>query len=166
MSAPADWLVAGRVARAHGLDGSVHVSRPVGSLLALGVVVRVAGEEREIVRFAGTAARPIIRLAGCENREAAEALRGAELFAPRAQAPELAEDEWWAEDLVGCAVHDGPLAVGVVGELRGLPSCELLVVERGGGGGELLVPLVRDAVRAVDVAARSIDIDLAFLGEA
>ena len=30
---------------------------------------------------------------------------------------------------------------------------------------ELLVPLVRDAVRSVDVAARRIDVDLAFLGE-
>ena len=40
----------------------------------------------------------------------------------------------------------------------------MLEVEREGGG-ELLVPLVRDAVRSVDVAARRIDVDLAFLGE-
>jgi 16S rRNA processing protein RimM len=37
-------------------------------------------------------------------------------------------------------------------------------VERAGGR-ELLVPLVRDAVRDVDVAGRRIDVDLAFLGE-
>jgi len=45
-----------------------------------------------------------------------------------------------------------------------LPSCEALEVAREDGG-ELLVPMVRDAVRAVDVRARRIDIDLAFLGE-
>jgi ribosomal 30S subunit maturation factor RimM len=45
-----------------------------------------------------------------------------------------------------------------------LPSCEALEVARDGGG-DLLVPMVSDAVRAVDVGARRIDVDLAFLGE-
>jgi hypothetical protein len=34
-----------------------------------------------------------------------------------------------------------------------------------GDGPEFLVPLVRDAVRSVDVAAKRIDVDLAFLGD-
>ncbi len=46
-----------------------------------------------------------------------------------------------------------------------LPSCEALEVVRDDGGGELLVPMVRDAIRSVDVAARRIDVDLSFLGE-
>jgi 16S rRNA processing protein RimM len=79
----------------------------------------------------------------------------------------LEEDEWWPEQLEGCAVHDGAREVGVVRRLLGLPSCEVLeVVRPDGAGGELLVPLIRDAVRAVDVAGRRIDVDLAFLGEA
>ena len=45
-----------------------------------------------------------------------------------------------------------------------LPSCEVLEVERAGGG-ELLVPLVTDAVREVDLDRRAIDVDLRFLGE-
>jgi 16S rRNA processing protein RimM len=45
-----------------------------------------------------------------------------------------------------------------------LPSCEALEVVREDGG-ELLVPMVRDAIRGVDVAARRIDVDLSFLGE-
>jgi 16S rRNA processing protein RimM len=61
-------------------------------------------------------------------------------------------------------VVDGARAVGRVRALVALPSCEALAVERAGGG-ELLVPLVRDAVRDVDVAGRRIDVDLAFLGE-
>ena len=48
-------------------------------------------------------------------------------------------------------------------ELRALPSCEVLEVARDGRE-ELLVPLIRDAVRSVDVEARRIDVDLAFLG--
>jgi 16S rRNA processing protein RimM len=41
----------------------------------------------------------------------------------------------------------------------------VLQVTRAEGRPELLVPLVRDAVRAVDVANRQIDVDLRFLGE-
>jgi 16S rRNA processing protein RimM len=143
----------------------VHVSRARPELLALGRIVLVAGSEREIVRRAGTDARPIVRLEGCEDRDAAAALRGEELRASRAQASALEPDEWWAEDLEGCAVHDGARAVGTVTRLLALPSCEVLEVARSDREGALLVPLVRDAVRSVDVAARTIEIDLRFLGE-
>ena len=102
-----EWLAAGRVGRPHGLDGSFHVTRPRGALLALGSTVRVGDAEAEIVRRAGTDERPILRLAGHEDREAADALRGR----------------------------------------------------------DLLVPLVRDAVRSVDIAAGVVDVDLSFLGE-
>ncbi len=59
----------------------------------------------------------------------------------------------------------GRQRVGVVSRLLALPSCEVLEVQRPDRAGELLVPLVRDAVRAVDVERREIDIDLRFLGE-
>lgn len=159
-----DLLHAGRVGRPHGLDGSFHVTQPRAALLDAVDSLIVGDREEEIVRRAGTDTRPILRLASCTSRTAAEALRGSDLLVPRDVAPGLDEDEWWPEDLEGCTVHDGELEVGVVRELRALPSCEVLHVEREGRD-ELLVPLIRDAVRTVDVAARRIDVDLAFLGE-
>ena len=152
--------------RPHGLDGSFHVTRPDARLLASGTAVEVAGHATRIERRAGTDARPIVRLEGIAGRDAAEALRGRPLLAPRDALPPLGADEYWADELEGCAVVDGERPVGVVRRMRALPSCEVLEVERAGGTGELLVPLVRDAVRTVDVAARRIDVDLAFLGEA
>src|SRR6185312_12654424 len=136
------------------------------SLLELGTEIRLGEARREIVRLAGRDDRPIVRLEGCDHRDAAEALRGQELFVARAAAPELEEDEWWAADLEGCAVRDGDREVGVVARLLALPSCEVLEVTRAGEGPDLLVPLVRDAVRDVDVDGRVIDVDLQFLGEA
>jgi 16S rRNA processing protein RimM len=47
--------------------------------------------------------------------------------------------------------------------MRELPSVEVLEVIREGGE-ELLVPMVADAVRSIDVAARRVDVDLGFLG--
>ena len=164
-SGGAGRIVAGRVGRPHGLDGSFHVTGARAELLPAGAVVEVAGVSREIVRRAGTDQRPIVRLADCEARDAAEALRGQELRVARADVPDLAPDEYWAEELEGCEVRDGAVVVGVVRRLLALPSCEALEVAREGED-DLLVPLVRDAVRAVDPDARRVDVDLRFLGAA
>lgn len=159
------WLRAGTVGSPHGLDGSFHVVQPSPQLLMLGENVMISGTERKVTRRAGTDARPILRLDGCDDRDSARALRGAELLVARAHAPELEDDEWWAEDLEGCVVHDGGRRVGTVRRLLSLPSCEVLEVAREHGGADLLVPLVSDAVRSVDVEHGEIEIALRFLGE-
>ena len=154
MAAPVE---AGRVGRPHGLDGSFHVTRPLEGVFVTGMPMTVAGVAREVDRVAGTSEKPIIRLVGCGTRAEAEALRGEALLIPRDAAP-LDVGEWWADDLVGLRVVDDEREVGTVERVLALPSCEVLVV------GDLLVPLVDDAVRTVDVAAGVVDVDLGFLG--
>ena len=158
------WLRAGRVGRPHGLDGSFHVRDPNPPLLELGATVLVEGHELRIVRRAGDDQRPIVRLEGYESRAAVEQLGGQALMVQRSDAPELEDDEWWAEELEGCTVKDGERRVGVVRRLLALPSVDVLEVARSDDRGDLLVPLVKDAVRSVDVSAKQIDIDLQFLG--
>jgi 16S rRNA processing protein RimM len=171
---------AGRVGRAHGLDGSFYVTGARSRLLVLGAAVTFGERTAKIVRRAGTEEHPIVRLEEIGDRIGAEALRGLELTVELAAAPTLEEGEWWAQELEGCEVVDGERYVGKVVGLMELPSCEALEVrlvppegdrgsdEESGGGsaGELLVPMVRDAIRHVDPAGRRIDIDMAFLGEA
>jgi 16S rRNA processing protein RimM len=159
------WLRAGIVGRPHGLDGSFHVGNPVAGLLEVGVDVKIDGVTHRVDRLAGHDRRLILRLEASEGREAAEGLRGREILVSRAEAPALEDDEWWATDLEGCAVRDGDREVGVVARLLALPSCEVLEVTRQSGGPELLVPLIKDAVRDVDLEERVIDVDLRFLGE-
>jgi 16S rRNA processing protein RimM len=158
------WLSAGRVGRAHGLDGSFYVTRPRPALLEQGAPLRIGERDHEVVRRAGTDERPIVRVAGIDSREAVAAVRGCELLAPRAAAPALGDDEYWPEDLEGCAVTDGTTAVGVVRRMIGYPSVDVLEVSRDGAA-DLLVPMVRDAVRSVDIAGRRVDVSLAFMGE-
>jgi len=128
----------------------------------------VGGTERAIERLAGTAAKPIVRLSGCSSREQALALRGEPLLVPRETLP-LEADEFWASDLAGCTVVDGVREVGVVNRMIALPSCEALEVTQpaspAGTGGSLLIPMVKDAIRSIDVAARRIDVDMRFVGE-
>jgi 16S rRNA processing protein RimM len=132
------------------------VTRPSGDLLVGAETVIVHDRIRRVDRLAGTADRPIVRLEGCSSRADAEALRGADLLVP---APPLEEGEYWSHELVGCSVVDGTRVVGVVSRMVALPSCEALEV------GELLIPMVRDAIRSIDVEARRIDVNMDFVGE-
>jgi 16S rRNA processing protein RimM len=157
-------LSAGRVGRAHGLDGSFYVTRPKARLLTQGATVFLDGRALEIVRRAGTEQRPILRLAGVSGREAAEQLRGLELTVAAAQAPKLEEGEWWAHELEGCEVVDGTWVLGTVTRLMELPSCEALEVISRESGETVIVPMVRDAIRAVEPQQRRIVIDASFLG--
>ncbi len=147
-------VAAGRVGRAHGRDGSFYVDGPAGEL-AEGTVVRVAGVDRRVLRRAGTDARPLIRLEGLADREAATALRGEPLLLAGADAP-LEEGEFVVADLVGCQIE----GIGFVERVLDGPSCDLLEV----GEDRVLVPLVSDAVKRVDLEQRIIEIDRAFLG--
>ena len=110
-----------------------------------------------LTRRAGTREKPILRIEGCTSRDDAEALRGTELRVAADEAPALGEAEFWARDLEGCRVTDGDVEVGVVSRMIVLPSCEALEV------GDRLIPLVRDAIRSVDVEGRRIDVDLGFV---
>jgi 16S rRNA processing protein RimM len=69
LSDAARELPAGRVGRAHGLDGSFYVERP-GHELAEGTALTVAGRGVVIERRAGTDERPLGRLSGVADREA------------------------------------------------------------------------------------------------
>ncbi|MEA2483646.1 MAG: rRNA processing protein RimM [Thermoleophilaceae bacterium] len=145
---------AGRVGRAHGRDGSFYVSH-ADHALPVGTHLRIAGVDREVVRRAGTDDRPIIRLDGVDDREAAVALQGEVLLIDEGESP-LDEDEYLVSDLVGCEVP----GVGYVERVLDAPSCALLEVGHDG----ILIPLISDAVKQVDLERRVIEVDREFLG--
>lgn len=161
---PEPRIEAGRVGRPHGLDGSFYVTGARPRLLSQGASVWIDGQSMRIVAKRGLEERPIVRLEGVADRTAVEGLRGRTLAVERSQAPDLGEDEWWAEELEGCEVLDGERRVGSVRRMLELPSCEALEVVREESGDQpLLVPMVRDAIRKVDMAARTIDVDMSFV---
>jgi len=137
-----------KVGKPHGLDGSFHIEAP----LEEGETVTIGEREYTVAERKGSDSRPIVRLDGIDDRDAAEALRGETLDS--AHPEPLGEEEWHVEDLVGCRIE----GLGeVTGVLEGL-SCDVLEV-----GGEL-IPLVTDAVTRVDVENKVIEVDREFLG--
>jgi 16S rRNA processing protein RimM len=152
-SSPERLVTAGRVGRPHGLDGSFAVLAPAHGL-NLGTCLMVAGEQRTVDRRDGTDARPLIRLSGIGDRDAAAAIGGEALLVSEADTP-LEQGEWLAEDLIGCEVAD----LGTVAGVLAGPSCDVLELTGG-----VLVPLIADAVRSVDLDRRRIEVDSEFLG--
>jgi 16S rRNA processing protein RimM len=138
-----------KVGRPHGLDGSFHVDAP----LEEGQTVTIGEREFTVAERKGTDRRPIIRLEGIDDRDAAESLRGEILTTANGERA-TGNDEWLIEDLIGCRIEGLGMVTGV---LAGL-SCDVLDVE-----GEL-IPLVTDAVTKVDVVNKVIEIDREFLG--
>jgi 16S rRNA processing protein RimM len=138
---------AGRVGRAHGRDGSFYVDG-ADHPLPLDTAVVVGGDERRVVRRAGTDRRPLVRLSGIEAREDVVAVSGEPLLVDNT----LDAGEWLAASLVGREVRD----LGRVRRVLDGPSCSLLELEDG-----TLVPFVSDAVVSV---GEVIDVDREFLG--
>ena len=150
--------------RPHGTDGGFAVSEPTErvELLDPGRTVVLGDREMSVAVRRGTAERPIVVLEGVHDRAGAEALRGAEIAVPREAVDPLGEGEFLVDDLIGCRVVDGERPVGRVRDVLLLPSADALELELDGGD-EVVVPLIGDAVRAVDTGARRIDVDMRFV---
>jgi 16S rRNA processing protein RimM len=138
-------VTAGRVGKPHGLDGSFYVDGPAHSL-AEGTALVVGERSHTVERRAGTDERPLVRLSEVDDPRP---LRG-ELLLVEA---ELAEDEWLAADLIGCAVPGHGRVVRVFDG----PSCSVLELEDGA-----LVPFVSDAIHSVQPG--EIRVDEGFVG--
>jgi 16S rRNA processing protein RimM len=158
----------GRVAKPHGIRGELMIDVSTDSVdvrFAVGSVLFVTPRDGVARTMTVTAARPhagrlLVHLDGVPDRDTAEAMRGAVLTADVTELPPIADpDEFYDHELEGLPVVtvDGT-AVGTVREVAHGAGGELLVIDREGGG-EALVPFVRQIVPEVDVPGRRIVLD-------
>ena len=158
-----DFVLIGRVARAHGNKGQVIVNLDTDfpeERFKAGEVILVgtAKTPRAIREVRFHQGRPIIALDGIETMNDAEELSGAELQIPAAVVEALPEGTFHHYDLIGCEVRDtAGQRIGEVRNVEGTMEMSRLVVD--GERGEILIPLVADICLAVDVAARTIVVD-------
>ncbi len=149
----------GRVVKPHGIRGEIVVETTGDTLagLAPGEVILVGGTEYAVAGVRPHQGRLLLSLAGCEDRNAAEELRGSVVEVSPEALPELGPNEWYVDDIVGWQLWDA--ASGPVGRIEGVvDGAAHDYVEVGPEG--LLVPLVRDWLVQVDEAARKIVMDL------
>lgn len=100
----------------------------------------------------------VARLAGIDDRDAALALEGVEIFLERARFPAPTEDEVYWADLIGCTVLDPDGApLGAVVAIDDHPAHP--VMRLSDAGRERLVPLVPELIRSIDLEARTVVAD-------
>ena len=151
------YVALAEVARPHGVRGELRLKiyNPDSDLLERQRRVRMVDKEggARLVRIKSVRAVPgalLIRLDGVNDRDAAEALRGARFEVPRdALEPIDGADEFYDVDLIGArVVHEGK-ALGTVTDVAHYPTCDALVVQPEEGK-RFEVPLMEAYVDSIE----------------
>jgi 16S rRNA processing protein RimM len=137
----------GKVGRPHGIDGSFFVEQPSEDKRwwKTGATFLAGGTQVEVIAHRTSSGRPVIKVEPAVER-------GTVLEIEREQLPPTEADEYYAFELVGLeVVEENGRALGTVKAV--LPGVANDVLEL---DGEVLLPMVEDCVKAVDLAARRI----------
>jgi 16S rRNA processing protein RimM len=143
----------GRVGRPHGLDGSfvVEHSSDDNRWWKTGARFLAGGESVEVVGHRTSSGRPVIKL----NRTVE---RGTLLEVERDELPPTEEDEYYTFQLVGLeVVEENGRVLGTVADV--IPGIANDVLELDGG---ILLPMIEDCVRHVDLEAGRIVVAAGF----
>lgn len=158
-------VAVGRVLRPHGVRGEVviEVLSDVPGRFQPGSRVQGIRPGKAPLTLTVAAGRPhksgaVVRFAGCEGREAAEALRGLDLEVPRAEVPSAPSGTYYQYELLGCRCRNDGEELGRVVEVVEDGGGVMLIVE--GGGRRVPVPFVKQFLLDVDVARGRIDLAL------
>ena len=159
-------ILMGAIAGVHGVKGEVKVKSFTEDPLAIVSYGPLYDEQGRAfaLKLSSKAAKDAIviaRIDGIADRNAAEALKGRRLYAPREALPALeAADEFYAGDLVGLAVVDGAgQGFGAVTDVQDYGGGPMLAIS-GGKEGAFDLPFADRFVPVVDLAARRIVIAL------
>jgi len=154
----------GHVAGAHGIRGDVliksytDVPEDIGSY---GPLRTQRDATLNILSCRASSKGVVARLKGVTSRNAAEALKGSELYIPRDRLPETDDEEWYIADLIGLAVRDpGGTAIGSVVTVHDFGAGELVEIKLDDRPQTVLVPFTEEVVPVVQVAEGFIAVEL------
>jgi 16S rRNA processing protein RimM len=137
----------GTVGRPHGIDGAFFVEQPSDDARwwQTGARFLAAGEPVEVVAHRRSSGRPVVKLDK-------HVPRGASLEVERDALPPTEEDEYYAFELVGLqVVEENGRMLGTVKAVEPGVANDVLELDT-----DVLLPMVEDCVRAIDLDARRI----------
>jgi 16S rRNA processing protein RimM len=162
-----DMVLVGTITGAHGIRGEVKLrsfTADPAAIASYSPLETAAGRKIEIARVRPQKDGFIAILKGVTDRNAAEALRGTELFVARERLPEPAEDEVYVHDLIGLAVHlaDGT-RLGEIVDVVNYGAGDLIDVKIEGRADTVLIPFASQYVLAADGEKLVVDLPEGFL---
>lgn len=153
-----DQLVhVGRILGPHGVRGLLRVQYfgdPV-SLVGYGPVMNRDGKALFEMDAKSNLKKGVMLMVadGVNDRNAAEDLKGTDLFIPRHRLPEPEEDEFYNSDLIGLeAFHVDGAQLGRVKAVQNFGASDLLEIQPVSGR-TYYVPFTKDIVPEIDLAA-------------
>lgn len=162
---PDGYLAIGRIITAHALHGEVRVE------LHTDFPERFAPETtiflgETLTPFTIEHMRPhkiqlLVKFAGVDTRNDAEALRGQWLFVPETEATALDEDVYWVHDIIGMSVQtESGQELGVISDVLFTGANEVYIIGRTDDAPELLLPAITDVIQRVDLEAKRMTVRL------
>ncbi|HEY5877554.1 MAG TPA: ribosome maturation factor RimM [Nakamurella sp.] len=156
-------IMVGRIGRPHGLRGDVTIAvgtQDPDERFAPGAVLDSDRGPLTVATRRRSGGLLLVRFAGVDDRDAAEALRGTSLTVPAETLPEVDDpDEFYDHQLIGLGVRDAAgRELGEVIEVWHPPAAPVLLVRRPDGTDEA-VPFVRALVPTVDLAGGFLVVD-------
>jgi 16S rRNA processing protein RimM len=160
---PSSRVLLGRIAGAHGIRGEVLIRSFTSAPEDIGAYGALSTEDGsrafEIASARATPKGVVARLQGIVDRNAAEALKGTDLYVARDRLPPPSNDEFYYADLIGMtAVGPDGATLGEIVAVQNFGAGDLLEIRPAGGGRTELLPFTDDVVPEVDIAARRVTV--------
>ena len=167
-----DWLVIGKIVSTQGIKGEMRVQsysdfperflQPGKRWLQTSETSILPPQPVDLVSgriIPGKISLFVVRLAGIDTCDRAEAMRGHLLLVEKTDRPKLDADEYLVTDLIGCDVFDrlsGKLLGKVIDVIAS--GNDLLEVENQTLNQTTLIPFVNEIVPFVDLAQNRIEV--------
>ena len=163
-------ILLGRITGAHGIRGDVIVHSFAAvpeNIEAYGALSDASGAREIKLEIIGSTGKGLIaRVAGVTDRNAAEALRGTELYVARSKLPPADDSEYYHADLIGlAAVAPDGTVIGEVVAIENFGAGDLIEVRLSGKTSTELVPFSAACVPEVDIVGRRVVIVLPAVSE-
>ncbi len=155
MSRPENPIQLAIIGAAHGIRGEVRVKTFTDDPLAIsdyGALYDAQGKAYEVLEARSAKTVVVVRFKGINDRNAAEALNGVELFIDRSQLhdDDLDEDEFFQTDLIGLEALDAEgTSYGVISALFDFGGGDLIELSLKGKR-PMLIPFTEAAVPEID----------------
>ena len=142
---------------AQGLKGEVKAKLFTGAPDALpryGVLHTSSGRKLKITAYRpAKAGEAVIAFEGVSDRNAAEALKGTELFIARDQLPATGEEEFYHADLIGLEAQDSEgRSLGKVAAIHNYGASDVIELRRTDGD-HVLLAFSKETVPVLNIAA-------------
>lgn len=150
-------VLLGVIIGAQGLQGEVKVktfTETAEKLGAYGPLHTSDGRTFILANLREAKGVAVAQFEGIASREAAESLKGLELYVPRARLPAADAHEFYHADLIGLRAEDTEgRSIGNVIAIHNFGAGDVIEIARDDGLGEVLMPFTREIVPTIDIAA-------------